>query len=67
MSITVKSCRYNTNGFVEELPQLPEKRTAHACAALPITGVKDQKQPHLLCRHSLLPEEEIYHHSSLLW
>ena len=27
------------NGFVEELPQLPENRYDHACAALPSTGV----------------------------
>jgi len=30
--------RYNVNGFVEELPQLPENRYAHACSALPATG-----------------------------
>merc|ERR1712037_618099 len=30
--------RYDINGFVEELPQLPENRYAHACAALPSTG-----------------------------
>merc|ERR1712192_93387 len=31
--------RYDVNGFVEELPQLPEKyRRAHACGALPATG-----------------------------
>jgi len=30
--------RYNVNGFVEELPQLPENRAGHACAALPTTG-----------------------------
>jgi len=29
--------RYNVNGFVEELPQLPERRSSHACAALPST------------------------------
>jgi len=29
--------RYNVNGFVEELPQLPGDRYAHACAALPST------------------------------
>ena len=34
-----KSCRYNISGFVEELPQLPEKRSFHSCAALPSTGV----------------------------
>ena len=33
-------CRYNVNGFVEELPQLPENRYGHACAALPSTGVR---------------------------
>ena len=32
--------RYNVNGFVEELPQLPEDRNGHACAALPATGVR---------------------------
>ena len=32
--------RYNVNGFVEELPQLPEDRFRHACAALPDTGVR---------------------------
>jgi len=30
--------RYNVNGFVEELPQLPENRLGHACGALPATG-----------------------------
>jgi len=29
--------RYNVNGFVEELPQLPGNRLDHACAALPST------------------------------
>ena len=37
---TSKGYRYNVNGFVEELPQLPENRNAHACAALPATGVR---------------------------
>ena len=32
--------RYNVNGFVEELLQLPENRRDHACAALPATGVR---------------------------
>ena len=46
MSITAKSCRYDVNGFVEELPQLPEDRSHHACAALPITKVRQkQNQP----------------------
>ena len=46
MSITAKSCRYDVNGFVEELPQLPEDRNRHACAALPITKVRQkQNQP----------------------
>jgi len=31
--------RYDVNGFVEELPQLPEIRDGHACSALPATGV----------------------------
>jgi len=30
--------RYDVNGFVEELPQLPENRNGHACGALPATG-----------------------------
>lgn len=30
--------RYNINGFVEELPQMLEKRRTHACAAHPATG-----------------------------
>ena len=39
-------CRYDVNGFVEELPQLPEDRFGHACAALPITKVRQkQNQP----------------------
>ena len=46
MSITAKSCRYDVNGFVEELPQLPENIYYHACAALPITKVRQkQNQP----------------------
>ena len=32
--------RYNISGFVEELPKLPENRQSHACAALPVTGVR---------------------------
>ena len=32
--------RYNVNGFVEELPQLPENRWGHSCAAIPSTGVR---------------------------
>ena len=32
--------RYNANGFVEELRQLPETRYFHACGALPSTGVR---------------------------
>ena len=35
-----ENCRYDFNGFVEELPQLPENRVAHSCAALPATGVR---------------------------
>ena len=46
MSITAKSCRYDTSGFVEELPQLPQNRHSHACASLPITKVRPkQNQP----------------------
>ena len=32
--------RYNVNGFVEELTQLPENRWGHSCAAIPSTGVR---------------------------
>ena len=46
---------YNINGFVEELPQLPENRYAHACAALPSTEVRPT-QP-TFCRRLLLLEE----------
>ena len=46
MSITAKSYRYYTNGTFKELPQLPEARYEHACAALPITKVRQkQNQP----------------------
>ena len=37
---TNKICRYDINGFVEELPPLLENRFRHACAALPDTGVR---------------------------
>ena len=30
--------RYDVIGFMEELPQLPENRNGHACAAIPATG-----------------------------
>ena len=33
-------CRYNINGFVEELPSLPTTRYGHICAALPSSGVR---------------------------
>ena len=36
---TNKICRYDINGFVEDLPPLLENRFRHACAALPDTGV----------------------------
>ena len=35
-----ESFRYNVNGFVEELTQLPESRWGHSCAAIPSTGVR---------------------------
>ena len=40
MCSIAKNCRYNVNGFVEELPKLPEKRSEHTCAVLPATGVR---------------------------
>ena len=44
--VSANICRYNINGFVEELPQLPENRESHSCAALPSTGVRlDLDQP----------------------
>ena len=39
-SLQVLLPRYNMSGFVEELPQLPENRHHHVCAALPATGVR---------------------------
>ena len=33
-------CRYNINGFVEELPRLLGGRYYHSCAALPSNGVR---------------------------
>ena len=47
--------RYNTRGFVEELPQLPENRWNHACAALPSTGVRPTQST--FCRRLLLLED----------
>ena len=47
--------RYNTRGFVEELPQLPENRWNHACAALPSTGVRPIQS--IFCRRLLLLED----------
>ena len=41
-------CRYSVNGFVEELPQLPERRYRHTCASLPSTKVRLTK---LMIRH----------------
>ena len=31
---------FDTDGFVEELPRLPENRIGHVCAALPAMGVQ---------------------------
>ena len=50
-----KSCRYNTSGFVEELPKLPENRWGHACAALPSTEVRPTQST--FCRRLLLLED----------
>ena len=35
--------RYDENGFLEELPQLPETRYGHSCAALPRDQVRSEK------------------------
>ena len=40
------SCRYSVTGFIEELPQLPTRREAHACAALPDTRVRATQSTH---------------------
>ena len=37
--------RYNVDGFVEELPRLPENRWRHVCALLPDTGVGSYLDP----------------------
>ena len=50
---TAESCRYDINGFVEELPKLPEKKAGHACAAVPATGVR--------------PAQPILTHRLILW
>ena len=52
------TCRYNLEGFVEELPKLPSNRSAHACAILPATptGVRPDKNSssrHILMREAL--------------
>ena len=47
-----RSYRYDTNGFVEELAELPAARAAHACATLPATGVRPA-QPSLTPRRFL--------------
>ena len=39
---TLNTCRYNTSGFVEELPQLPDIRRGHACLSFPTTGVRSK-------------------------
>ena len=50
-----KSYRYNTSGFVEELPKLPENRHSHACAVLPSTEVRPTQS--IFCRRLLLLED----------
>ena len=35
-------CRYDVNGFVEELPALPAYRYGHICAELPSNGVRSE-------------------------
>ena len=42
-----KHCRYDANGFVEELPKLPEGREEHACAALHGVRVSSRNQPNI--------------------
>ena len=49
--------RYNVNGFVEELPQLPDVLWGHACSALPPNGVRPVQPIFHICRHLLWPEE----------
>ena len=50
-SLQVLLPRYNMSGFVEELPQLPENRHHHVCAALPATGVRLAERPLCLFWH----------------
>ena len=69
MIIDSKS-RYNINGFVEELPQLPEVRQSHACAALRTTRVSQEDNnccTLFLNRHLLLLEAKIQRATNLLW
>ena len=37
--LKLEICRYSFTGLAKELPQLPQNRWNHACAALPSTGV----------------------------
>ena len=65
-----KSCRYNINGFVEELPQLPENRLGHACAALSDVGpVQSTFNLNLwnVCRLLWLPEDSTDPRTFLLY
>ena len=39
---TSNTFRYNTSGFVEELPQLPDIRRGHACLSFPTNGVRSK-------------------------
>merc|ERR1712192_124773 len=56
--------RYDVNGFVEELPQLPENRYGHACGALPATGVRPAQSTFIFRQWWWL--EELYQAPSLL-
>ena len=63
-SIEAKICRYNTTGFVEELPQLPEiagiNRYSHACTALDgVRPVQSTFKTCKLCRLLLLLEDTV--------
>ena len=65
-----KSCRYNVTGFVEELPQLPENRLGHACAALSDVGpVQSTFNLNLwnVCRLLWLPEDSTDPRTFLLY
>ena len=59
-------CRYNAGGFVEELPQLPENRYGHACAALPSNKVRIFQTMHYGSINAFAPPPPIFQGNNCL-